>query len=58
MKENTYYLFENEKRVAYSHSFEKVLNKTVGLKDGRIYYNNVLVWVQNPDKYIADNTSH
>lgn len=48
MKENTYYLFDNGKRVAYSHSFEKVLNKTVGLQDGKIYYNNVLIWVQNP----------
>lgn len=48
MKENTYYLFDNEKRVAYSGSFERVLNKTVNTKDGKIYFNNVLIWVQNP----------
>lgn len=48
MKENTYYLFDNEKRVAYSKSFEKVLNKTINTSNGKIYYNDVLVWVQNP----------
>lgn len=48
MKENTYYLFDNGKKIAYSKYFEKVLNKTVNTKDGMIYCNNVLVWVQNP----------
>ena len=48
MKENTYYLYENGKRVAYSKSFEKILNRTTETEDGKIYYNNVLVWVQNP----------
>lgn len=48
MKENTYYLFDNGKRISYSYSFEKVLNKTTSTKDGKIYYNNQLVWVQNP----------
>lgn len=52
MKENTYYLFDNGKRVAHSRSFERVLNKTIGLRDGQIYFNNVLVWVQNPSKYL------
>ena len=51
MKENTYYLFDNGKRIMYSGSFERVLNKTVDTVNGEIYYNDVLVWVQNPDKY-------
>lgn len=51
MKENTYYLFDNEKKISHSRSFERVLNKTVNTKDGKIYFNNVLVWVQNPNKY-------
>ncbi len=53
MKENTYYLMDDGHRVAYSKNFETVLNKTVKTKDGEIYYNNVLVWVQNPYKYIV-----
>ena len=48
MKANTYYLFDNEKRVAYSKNLEKVLNKAINTSNGKIYYNNVLVWVQNP----------
>lgn len=51
MKKDTYYLMENGSKVAYSGSFEKVLNKTVNTKDGMIYFNNVLVWVQNTNKY-------
>lgn len=52
MKANTYYLFDKEKRVAYSKSFEIVLNRTINTSDGKIYFNDVLVWVQNPDKYL------
>lgn len=51
MKANTYYLFDNGKRVAYSKSFERVLNKTTDTVDGKIYYNDVLIWVQNPDRH-------
>lgn len=51
MKANTYYLFDNDKRVAYSKSFERVLNKTTDTVDGKIYYNNVLVWVQNLNRH-------
>lgn len=51
VKENTYYLFDDGKRIAYSYKLERVLNKTVNTKDGKIYYNNVLVWVQNPNKH-------
>lgn len=53
MKESTYYLFDNGKRVAYSRSFERVLNKTVSTTDGEIYFNNVLIWAQNPSKYLG-----
>lgn len=48
MKANTYYLYDGEKEITHSGCFEKVLNKTIGTKDGKIFYNNVLVWVQNP----------
>lgn len=48
MKANTYYLFDTDKRIAFSGSFEKVLNKTTDTNNGKIYYNNVLIWVQNP----------
>lgn len=53
MKENTYYLFDNGKRVAYSGSLERVINKTVNTTDGEIYFNNKLIWVQNPEKYLG-----
>lgn len=47
MKENVYYLYDGEKRVAHSAYFEKVLNKTTKTEDGKIFYNNMLVWAQN-----------
>lgn len=31
-----------------SGSLEKLINFTAKTKDAKIYYNNVLVWVQNP----------
>lgn len=52
MKANTYYLFENGKRLHYSGSLEKLINYTVNTHNAEIYYNNVLVWVQNPNNYI------
>lgn len=58
MKENIYYLFDNGKRVAHSYKFERVLNKTVDTKDGEIYFNNKLIWVQNPDKYLNEGNNH
>jgi len=48
MKRDTYYLFDNEKKIAYSGSFERVLNKTITTINGKIYYNNILVWIQHP----------
>ena len=48
MKENTYYLFDNGKKIAFSGSFERLLNKTTKTENAEIYYNNILVWKQNP----------
>lgn len=48
MKANTYYLYENEKKVAFSGSLERLINKTVHTTDGKIFYNNVLIWAQKP----------
>lgn len=51
MKPNTYYLFDGGKKIAFSVYFEKILNKTAYTEDAEIYYNGVLIWVQNPSKY-------
>jgi len=48
MPADTYYLFENDKQLHHSGSIEKLINFTTGMKNAMIYYNNVLVWVQNP----------
>lgn len=50
MKQNTYYLFDNEKQVAHSVSIEKLLNKSISTTNGKIYYNGVLMWVKHPTK--------
>ena len=50
MKENTYYLFDNGKKIAFSGSFERLLNKTTKTENAEIYRNNVLVWKQNPQE--------
>ena len=50
MKENTYYLFDNEKQVARSGSLERVLNKSISTINGKIYYNGVLMWIKHPTK--------
>ena len=55
MKNNIYYLVENDKVIARSYKMEYVLNKTVKTKDGKIFYNGCLVWTQNPDKYFLEN---
>jgi hypothetical protein len=51
MKRDTYYLFESGSRIAYSKVFEKVLNKTINTKNGVIYFNNHMIWIQNTNKY-------
>lgn len=50
MKENTYYLFDNERQVTRSGSFERVLNKSINTVNGKIYYNGVLMWIKHPTK--------
>ena len=50
MKANTYYLFDNGKKIAFSGSFERLLNKTTKTENAEIYYNNVLVWKQSPQE--------
>lgn len=52
MKSNVYYLIENGKILHYSGSFSRLLNFTISTKEAEIYYNNHLVWVQRPEKYI------
>lgn len=47
MKENTFYLYDGDKKISFSYSFEKLIKKTIKTKDGKIFYNGVLVWVQN-----------
>ena len=48
MKCNVYYLFDNGKKLTFSVSFERLLNMTTKTVNAEIYYNNVLVWKQNP----------
>ena len=46
MKPNKYYLLENGKILHKSNSLEKLINYTTETENGKIYYNNVLVWSQ------------
>ena len=48
MKADTYYLLENGKQLHHSRSLEKLINFTTSTTNTMIYYNNTLVWVQNP----------
>ena len=50
MKANTYYLFDNEKQISFSVNFEKLLNKSISTLNGKIYYNDCLIWVKHPTK--------
>jgi hypothetical protein len=52
MKANTYYLYENGKRLHFSYSLEKLIRFTVDTHSAEIYFNGVLVWVQRPENYI------
>ena len=47
IKQNTYYLFENNKKLHHSASIEKLINFTTETTNALIYYNNVLIWMQN-----------
>lgn len=48
IKPNTYYLTENDKTLHHSSSLEKLINFTTNTTNAQIYFNNILVWVQNP----------
>ena len=48
MKPNVYYLFDNGKKLTFSASFERLLKMTTKTDNAVIYYNNVVVWKQNP----------
>ena len=52
MVANKYYLYDNNKQIAFSGSLEKLINKTTTTKDAVIKFNNIVVWVQNPSKYL------
>ena len=51
MKADTYYLYENDKKISFSYSFEKLLNKTTTTKNAKIFYNGCLIWAQNTSDY-------
>lgn len=52
MKDDTYYLIDNKGNVLHrSGAFATLLNYTAETKDTTIWYNNHIVWVQNPEKY-------
>ena len=50
MKNNTYYLFDNNKQIAFSGSLDRILNKTIATTNGKVYYNNMLIWVKHPTR--------
>lgn len=45
--ENIYIMYENGVKLHKSKSLEKLINKTVNTQNAKIFYNGVLVWVQN-----------
>lgn len=49
MKPNRYYLVEDGKILHFSAKLEKLINYTIDTKNAEIFYNNSLVWVQNPE---------
>lgn len=50
-----YVLKENGKTLHKSGSLEKLINYTTNTENAEIYYNGILVWVQNTEKYWNDN---
>lgn len=51
MKNGYYYLIEDGKILHYSGNLQKLINFTTDTENAEIYYNNVLVWVQNTNNY-------
>ena len=50
MKQDIYYLFENDKQIHHSYYLEKLLNfiPNENLTNATIYINDTLVWGQHP----------
>lgn len=51
MKANVYYLIENEHILHYSGDINRLIKYTMNTTNAKIYFNNVLVWVQNTNEY-------
>ena len=51
MKNNTYYLMENGNILHRSGAYNRLLKYTADTKDATIWYNNHIVWAQNPENY-------
>jgi hypothetical protein len=48
---NVYIMYENGVKLHHSKSLEKLINYTTKTKNAKIYYNGVLIWVQNTAAY-------
>lgn len=51
MKNGYYYLIENDNILHKSMSLQKLINYTTETKNAEIYFNGVLIWVQNTNRY-------
>lgn len=49
--QNVYIMYENGVKLHRSKSLEKLINYTTKTKNAKIYYNGVLIWVQNTAAY-------
>lgn len=48
---NVYIMYENGVKLHHSKSLEKLINYTTKTKNAKIYFNGVLIWVQNAAAY-------
>ena len=53
--QNVYIMYENVVKLHHSKSLEKLINYTTKTKNAKIYYNGVLIWVQNTAEYYSGN---
>lgn len=53
--QNVYIMYKNGVKLHHSKSLEKLINYTTKTKDAKIYYNGVLIWVQNTAEYYSGN---
>lgn len=49
--QNVYIMYENGVKLHHSKSLEKLINYTTKTKNAKIYYDGVLIWVQNTAVY-------